>query len=172
MDCQNSFFFFFDCIVFCHAQKEIGRGFWGIGWLMGKGSQTTIKTDKKSESCWNDWNYVFGLLYAVKQQYILNLTNVWLYFMGRGNMAIAAFFRDLRPWDWSFHFPSSSVTPILIEPSVLVSGMMSCFAKGPHTPQWRINTIHVLFFLHVFFSWYYFNSVLCSISCSSLNVCV
>lgn len=46
----------------------------------------------------------FGLLYAVKQQYILNLTNVWLYFVGRGNMATAAFFRDLRAWDWSFFF--------------------------------------------------------------------
>lgn len=44
-----------------------------------------------------------------------------------------------------FHFPSSFLIPILFEPSVLVSGMMSCFAKGPHTPQWRINTIHVFF---------------------------
>jgi len=60
---------------------------------------------------------IFGLLYAVKLQYILNLTHVWLYFGGGGgNMATAAFFRDLRAWDWSFsssfphrhcQFPSS-----------------------------------------------------------------
>lgn len=52
----------------------------------------------------------------MKQQYILNLTNFWLYFVGRGNMAAAAFFRDLRAWDWSFcffvfNFPSSFPHP-------------------------------------------------------------
>lgn len=36
--------------------------------------------------------------------------------------------------------------PILLEPSRRVSGMMSsCSAKGPRTPQRRINTIHVSF---------------------------
>lgn len=52
----------------------------------------------------------------MKQQYILNLTNCWLYFVGRGNMAEAAFIRDLRAWDWSFcffvfNFPSSFPHP-------------------------------------------------------------
>ena len=85
---------------------------------------------------------------AVKQQYIRDLTHVWLYFVGRWNMATAASFRDFRAWDWSFSFPTVIVdSPSFFEPSVLVSGMMSsCFAKGPHTPQWRINTTHVLLF--------------------------
>lgn len=85
----------------------------------------------------------------MKQQYILNLTNCWLYFVGRGNMAEAAFIRDLRAWDWSFCFLFSTFHhrfPILLEPSRRVSGMMSsCSAKGPRTPQRRINTIHVSF---------------------------
>lgn len=84
---------------FCHMQKEIGRGMMGGWWE--RGSQTKLKTEKKDHI---EMIYVFGLWNAVKQQYILNLRIVWLYFVGRGNMATAAFFRDLRAWDWSFLF--------------------------------------------------------------------
>lgn len=40
---------------FCHTQKEIGKGFWEVGWLMGKRGQTKDfkkKKKKKSESLW------------------------------------------------------------------------------------------------------------------------
>lgn len=65
-------------------------------------------------------------------------------------MATAAFFRDLQSLRLKvslFHPPSSLLIPILFEPSLLVSGMMSsCFiAKGPRTPQRRTNTTHVFF---------------------------
>lgn len=51
---------------------------------------------------------------------------------------------------------------------------MSCFAKVPHSPHWRINTIHVLFILLFLFSiWLLFWLLEFSISMSSaLNVCV
>lgn len=105
--CCCFFFFFFFLWLHCflsHAERN-RQWFWGVGWLMGKGSQTKLKTDKKKWIILKWFQlYVFGFLYAVKQQYILNLTNVWLYFVGRGNMATAAFFRDLRAWDWSFSF--------------------------------------------------------------------
>lgn len=104
--------------------------------------------------------YVFGLSYAVKQQYILNLTNVWLYFEGRGNMATAAFFRDLKSlrlkfvfFVFFFHFPSSLLIPILFEPSVLVSGMMSScsfFCEG--TAHTSTENKHYSCFSFSFFS--------------------
>lgn len=69
---------------------------------------------------------------------------------GGENMATAAFFRDLRAWGWILFillliFPSSL--------SILLWTLTSCFRddvvtplqRGPHTPQWRINTIHVFF---------------------------
>lgn len=90
-----SFSFFLTALFLVTRGKKLAGDGW---WLMGEGSQTKLRSEKKvnpiemiSTLC-----QLFGLLYAMKQHYILNLTNVWLYFMGRGNMATAAFFRDLR----------------------------------------------------------------------------
>lgn len=46
MDCLNSFFFWLHCF-FVTRRKKLAGGFWGVGWLMGKGCQTKLKTDKK-----------------------------------------------------------------------------------------------------------------------------
>lgn len=70
--CCLFFFFFFDCIgVFCHMQKEIGRGCLGCWWE--KGSQTKLKTEKKSESYWNDFNSM-SLAYRMPWNNSISLT--------------------------------------------------------------------------------------------------
>lgn len=100
----------------------------------------------------------------MKQQYILNLTNVWLYFVGRGNMAAAAFFRDLRAWDWSFcfcffvfNFPSSFPHPPRTLTSCFRDDVVT-FCEG--TAYTSTENKHYSCFLHF-----------CSISLrSSLNV--
>lgn len=71
-----------------------------------------IKLNKTEKTKWITlrWFQLFGSSYAMKQQYILNLTNDRLYFTGRGNMATAAFFRDLKSLRlkfFKFHPPSS-----------------------------------------------------------------
>lgn len=105
------FFCLFDCIVFCHMQREIGRGRRGVGCLMGKGSQTKLKTEQKK---WIILKWfpldVFGLSNAVKQQYILNLTNVWLYFMGEREYGNSCFLQRLtEPETEGFSFSSSII---------------------------------------------------------------
>lgn len=109
-------FCLFDCIVFRHMQREIGRGRRGVGCLMGKGSQTKLKTE------WKKWIilkwfplYVFGFSNAVKQQYILNLTNVWLYFVGEREYGNSCFLQRLTEPEtegfFLFHPPSSLLIP-------------------------------------------------------------
>lgn len=111
--------------------------------------------------------YIFGLLYAVKQQYILNLTNLWLYFVGRGNMATAAFFRDLRAWDWSFFFFLSF--SIVIVDSHPLRTLSSCFRDDVVT-FFCEGTAHTST-ENKHYSCFLFSVILNPISlCSSLNV--
>lgn len=72
----------------------------------------------------------------MKQQYILNLTNIWLYFMGRGNMATAAFIRD---WSSFFFFLSFFRWRCWFSPLWTLGFCFRdvSFFKGPHTPQRR-----------------------------------
>lgn len=86
------FFLWLHCFMFVflsHAERN-WQGilfFWWVGWLMGKGSQTKLKTEKKKWIILKWFQlYVFGLLYAVKQQYILNLTHVLAIFCGGGGI--------------------------------------------------------------------------------------
>lgn len=82
----------------------------------------------------------------------------------RGNMATAAFFRDLRAWEFHFIFPSTLSIPILFEASVLVSGMMSsCFCEG--TAHTSMENKHYSCFLFWVMLHFYSISL-----CSSLNV--
>lgn len=85
-----------------------------------------------------------------------NISLTWQMFgyisWGEGIWQQLLFSETLEPETEVFHFPSSLLFPILFEPAVLVSGMMSsCFAKGPHTPQRIINTIHVFVSQQYFF---------------------
>lgn len=52
---------------------------------------------------------VSGLVYAVKQQYILNLTNVRLYFVGEREYGNSCFLQRLESLRISFHFPINIV---------------------------------------------------------------
>lgn len=73
------FVFFKNCIglfFFCHMQKDVGRMFGG---RRERGVQTKLKTENQARRFW-----------LVKGEYIRNLTNIWLYSVGRGNMAAAA----------------------------------------------------------------------------------
>ena len=133
------FFSFFLLTALCFSVTRREKLAGEVWWLMGKRSQTKLKTEK-SESYRNGFSSVFGSLSAMKQQYILNLTHVWLYFVGRANMATAAFFRDLRAWDWSFvfvYFPFSIVMvdshnhhPLYPSPLPPRRTLSSCFRDG------------------------------------------
>lgn len=146
------FFFWLHCF-WSHAERNWQGDVW---WLMGKGSQTKLRTEKKkkSESYWNDFN---SMSLANWMPWNNSISLTWQMFgcisWGEG---IWQQLLSSETWEpeteviilFFFHFPSSLLIPIPSEPSVLASGMMSsCFfvAKGPHTPQWRINTIHVFF---------------------------
>lgn len=100
-------FFFLLTALFFVTQKEIGRGRWEVRWLMGKGSQTKLKTEKTKWITLR-WFQLFGLSW--NNSISLTWQTFGCIFMGRGNMATAAFFRDLKSLRlkfFKFHLPSS-----------------------------------------------------------------
>lgn len=93
-------------------QKDVGRMFGG---RRERGVQTKLKTENQARRFW-----------LVKGEYIRNLTNIWLYSVGRGNMAAAALSKTEV-----LLFLCSPLTLLVptppSEPSVSVSGMIFFF---------------------------------------------
>lgn len=77
----NFVFFVFLALFSVMCRKKLAADLGGGGGGL-KGSQTKIKTDTKVNHVEMIELYVFGLLYAMKKQYILNLTNVLAIFRG------------------------------------------------------------------------------------------
>lgn len=150
MGCHSSFsprcFCFSDCIVcFLVTQREIG------GKRVADGKEESEEDGRRKRG------FQLFCLSFKNQQKILNLTNVCLPGRGEGRRQQLLSSETSEPEtevsSLVFHrrrsHPLQTLSSRFRDDVVVVVVVVFFFAKGPRTPQRRINTIHVFFLFSI-----------------------